>query len=77
MENKQKKSIDVGSYAIILTLILVVLKLFRLIAISWVWVLFPLWGFIALVALISIGVFGLALIALAVKWWTLRKALKR
>lgn len=75
MENKQKKN-DVTSYIIVLTMILVVLKAFGLISISWVWVLFPLWAWLGLIALISLGVIALTFVALAVKKWAIKKSLK-
>lgn len=75
MENKQKKN-DVTSLIIVLTMILVVLKAFGLISISWVWVFSPLWGWLALIAVITLGIIALTSIVLALKKWALKKSLK-
>lgn len=72
-----EKKTDVTSYIVVLTMILVVLKAFKLISISWVWVFSPLWGWLALIALVSVVVIVLSLITLALKKQALNKVLKR
>ena len=71
------KKTDLTSYIVVLTMILVVLKAFKLISISWVWVFSPLWGWLALIALVSVVVIVLSLITLALKKAALNKVLKR
>lgn len=71
-----QKKYDVTSLIIVLTMILVVLKAFGLISISWVWVLSPLWGWAALLAVISLGIIALTFLAVAVKKWALKKSLR-
>ena len=72
-----ERKTDVTSYIVVLTMILVVLKAFKLISISWVWVFSPLWGWLALIALVSVVVIVLSLITLALKKQALNKVLKR
>lgn len=72
-----ERKTDVTSYIVVLTMILVVLKAFKLISISWVWVFSPLWGWLALIVLVSVVVIVLSLITLALKKQALNKVLKR
>lgn len=76
MTQQNRKKLDVTSLIIVLTMILVVLKAFGLISISWVWVLSPLWGWAALLAVITLGIVALTFLAVAVKKWALKKSMK-
>lgn len=76
MTQQNRKKLDVTSLIIVLTMILVVLKAFRLISISWVWVLSPLWGWASLLAVITLGIVALTFLAVAVKKWALKKSMK-
>lgn len=72
-----ERKTNLTSHIVVLTMILVVLKAFKLISISWVWVFSPLWGWLALIALVSVVVIVLSLITLALKKAALNKVLKR
>lgn len=72
----QKKN-DVTSYIVVLTMILVVLKAFGLISISWLWVFSPLWGWALLVTFITLGIIALTFLALVLKKWALKRSTNR
>lgn len=76
MTQQNLKRYDVTSFIIILTMILVVLKAFGLIPISWVWVFSPLWGWAALLTFITLGIIALTFLAVAVKKWALKRPIK-
>lgn len=58
MSNKTKISVQIGSFPTLLTIAFIVLKLCKVIAWSWWWVLSPLW---IPVAVIVFGIFTLFL----------------
>lgn len=57
MDNKQRSKTKRGGMGVIstLTLILAVLKIFDLIAISWLWVVSPIWISALLIMLLFLG----------------------